>query len=151
MNSRGWTNINVSGGEKKFTPTLSAGNRILRISAYNTIESPLEAWLVTPEIDLKGTNNETLIFDLLSSYDNGLLMRVYITSDFTGDPRTTTWAELDANIPLGPSGANSSIFRESKIDISCLEGEVWIGFRYLGAAPDKTTTYDLDNIRVIGE
>lgn len=151
LNSRGWTNINVSGGEKKFTPTLSAGNRILRISAYNTIESPLEAWLVTPEIDLDGTSNEILFFDMLSSYDNGLLMRVYITSDFTGDPRTTTWTELDANIPLGPSGANSTIFRESKIDISCLEGEVWIGFRYLGAAPDKTTTYDLDNIRVIGE
>ncbi len=150
LNSRGWTNINVSGGEKKFTPTLSAGNRILRISAYNTIESPLEAWLVTPGINLNNTDNEVLIFDMLSSYDNGLLMRVYITSDFTGDPRTTTWTELDANIPLGPSGANSSIFRESKIDISCLEGKVWIGFRYLGAAPDKTTTYDLDNIRVIG-
>ena len=53
LNSRRWTNINVSGGEKKFTPTLSAGNRILRISAYNTNESPLEAWLVTPEIDLR--------------------------------------------------------------------------------------------------
>ncbi|PTX45186.1 hypothetical protein C8P64_1177 [Christiangramia gaetbulicola] len=151
LNSRGWTNINVSGGEKKFTPTLSAGNRILRISAYNTIESPLEAWLVTPEIDLDDTSNEILLFDMLSSYDNGLLMKVFITSDFTGDPRTTTWTELDANIPLGPSGANSTIFRESKIDISCLEGEIWIGFRYLGAAPDKTTTYDLDNIRVIGE
>lgn len=150
LNSRGWININVSGGEKKFTPTLSAGNRILRISAYNTIESPLEAWLVTPEIDLDDTNNEVLLFDMLSSYDNGLLMRVFITSDFTGDPRTTTWTELDANIPLGPSGANSNIFRESKIDISCLEGEVWIGFRYQGAAPDKTTTYDLDNIRITG-
>ncbi|QYA25028.1 hypothetical protein G3I01_05725 [Gramella sp. MT6] len=151
LNSRGWTNINVSGGEKKFAPTLSAGNRVLRISAYNTIESPLEAWLVTPEINLDETNMEVLIFDMLSSYDNGLFMKVFITSDFTGDPRTTHWTELDANIPLGPSGANSNIFRESKIDISCLEGEVWIGFRYLGAAPDKTTTYDLDNIRVIGE
>ncbi len=150
LNSRGWTNINVSGGEKKFTPTLSAGNRVLRISAYNTIESPLEAWLVTPEINLDETNMEVLIFDMLSSYDNGLFMKVFITSDFTGDPRTSHWIELDANIPLGPSGSNSNIFRESKIDISCLEGEVWIGFRYLGAAPDKTTTYDLDNIRVIG-
>ena len=150
LNSRGWTNINVSGGEKKFTPTLSAGNRILRISAYNTIESPLEAWLVTPAINLNETSDEVLVFDMLSSYDNGLLMRVFLTSDFTGDPRTTNWLELDANIPLGPSGANSTTFRESKIDISCLEGEVWIGFRYLGAAPDKTTTYDLDNIRVLG-
>lgn len=148
LNSRGWTNVNVSGGEKKFTPALSAGNRILRISAYNTIESPLESWLVTPGIDLTNSSDEHLIFDMLSSYDNGLLMKVFLTSDFTGDPGTTTWTELNANIPLGPSGSNSTIFRESKIDISCLEGEVWIGFRYLGSAPDKTTTYDLDNIRI---
>ncbi len=150
LNSRDWTNVNVSGGEKKFTPTLSAGNRVLRISAYNTLESPLEAWLVTPEINLSSSINEILTFDMLSSYDKGLLMKVFITSSFTGDPRTTEWIPLDANIPLGPSGSNSTIFTKSKVDISCLEGKVWIGFRYLGAAPDKTTTYDLDNVRITG-
>jgi len=151
LNSRGWKNINVSGGEKKFTPTLSAGNRILRISAYNTNESPLEAWLVTPAIDLTNSTNELLSFDILSSFDKGLILEVYISQDFIGDPLTTEWTELDANIPLGPSGSNSTVFRKSKIDISCLEGKVWVAFRYLGAAPDKTTTYDLDNIRITGE
>ncbi|TRO67249.1 DUF5689 domain-containing protein [Christiangramia sabulilitoris] len=151
LNSRKWTNINVSGGEKKFTPTLASGNRILRISAYNTNESPLEAWLVTPPIQLDDSENEVLLFDLLSSFDNGLLLRVYVSQDFEESPALATWRPLDANIPLGPSGANSSIFKESRIDISCLQGKIWIGFRYLGAAPDKTTTYDLDNIRVIGE
>ncbi|MGA8853111.1 MAG: DUF5689 domain-containing protein [Christiangramia sp.] len=149
--SRHWTNVNVSGGEKKFTPTLASGNRILRISAYNTNESPLEVWLVTPEIDLDNSMNEVLSFDILASYDNGLLLEVFITTNFTGDPRTTHWQELDANIPLGPSGGFTNIFRNSKIDISCLDGKIWVGFRYLGAAPDKTTTYDLDNIRVTGE
>ncbi|CAL68105.1 DUF5689 domain-containing protein [Christiangramia forsetii] len=151
LNSRGWTNINVSGGEKKFTPTLSAGNRVLRVSAYNTNESPLEAWLVTPALDLSNSMNETLSFDILSSYDKGLILEVYITQDFTGDPRTTEWIELDANIPLGPSSSNSRIFKNSKINISCLEDKVWVGFRYLGSTFDKTTTYDLDNVRVIGE
>lgn len=151
LNSRRWTNINVSGGEVKFKPTLSSGNRILRISAYNTQESPLEAWLVTPEINLNNSVKEVLNFDILSSFDKGLLMEVFITSNFTGDPRTTEWTELDANIPLGPSGSNSRIFKNSKIDISCLEAKVWVGFRYLGSAPDKTTTYDLDNIRIVGE
>jgi hypothetical protein len=151
LNSRGWTNVNVSGGEKKFTPTLSSGNRILRISAYNTNESPLEAWLVTPPVQLDTSTNEYLNFDILSSYDNGMLLEVYITTDFTGTPATTNWVRLDANIPLGPSRANSSIYKNSKIDISCLEGKVWVGFRYFGSAPDKTTTYDLDNIRIIGE
>ena len=150
LNSRKWTNVNISGGEKKFTPTLSSGNRVLRISAYNTNESPLEAWLITPEIDLDTTEGELLVFDLLSSYDNGLLLKVYVSNDFNGDPRTASWIPLDANIPLGPSGSNATVFKESQIDISCLDGKVWIGFRYLGAAPDKTTTYDLDNVRVLG-
>ncbi|MCH4822618.1 DUF5689 domain-containing protein [Gramella lutea] len=150
LNSRDWTNINVSGGEKKFTPTMSSGNRVLRISAYNSNESPLEAWLVTPEIDLDNSSDEIILFDILSSYDNGMFLSVFISQNFTGDPRTTEWIPVDANIPLGPSGANSTIFRESKIDISCLEGKVWVGFRYLGAAPDKTTTYDLDNFRLTG-
>ncbi|WP_309562364.1 DUF5689 domain-containing protein [Christiangramia sp. SM2212] len=150
LNSRGWTNLNVSGGEKKFTPTLSSGNRILRISAYNTVESPLEAWLVTPPIDLNVSEMESLSFDILSSYDKGLILEVFITTDFNGNPEETEWIELDANIPLGPSSSNSTIFKRSNIDISCLEGKVWVGFRYLGSAYDKTTTYDLDNIRVTG-
>ena len=150
LNSRGWTNLNVSGGEKKFTPALSAGNRILRISAYNTNESPLEAWLVTPGIDLTNSIDENLSFDILSSYDKGLILEVYITQNFTGDPGTTEWTELDANIPLGPSSSNARIFKTSNIDISCLEGEIWVAFRYLGSTYDKTTTYDLDNVRVLG-
>ncbi len=148
LNSRHWTNVNVSGGEKKWTPTLSNGNRVLRISAYNTNESPLEAWLVTPEIELNNSNSEVLSFDLLSSYDNGMFLKVFVTSNFTGDPGTTEWIPLDASIPLGPSGGNSERFKKSIMDISCLEGSAWFGFQYLGAAPDKTTTYDLDNVRI---
>ena len=149
LNSRKWTNLNTGGGEKKWTPTLSNGNRILRISAYNTIENPLEAWLVTPEIDLSQTNDEVLEFDLLAAYDNGLFLKIFVTTDFSGDPKTTDWIQLDANIPMGPGG-NSTIFKHSALDISCLDGKVWIGFQYLGGAPDETTTYDLDNVRVTG-
>jgi len=151
LNSRGWTNINISGGEKKFTPTLAAGNRVLRISAYNTNESPLEAWLVTPVLDLNNSVNEILSFDIRSSFDKGMILEVFITQEYSGDPRTTEWIELDANIPLGPSSSNSTIFKNSRINISCLEEKVWVGFRYLGSTYDKTTTYDLDNIRIIGE
>ncbi|MEO2063376.1 MAG: DUF5689 domain-containing protein [Christiangramia sp.] len=150
LNSRHWTNVNSSGGEKKWTPTLSNGNRVLRITAYNTNESPLEAWLVSPELDLSGWNKATLSFDLLAGYDNGMFLKVFVTRNFSGDPRTTNWEPLDANIPLGPSGAYLPNFRKSMIDVSCLGDKIWIGFQYLGAAPDKTTTYDLDNFRLSG-
>jgi hypothetical protein len=91
-----------------------------------------------------------LSFDLRASYDNATILRVYITDAFTGNPFTTNWQLLDANIPVGPTNQNAVIFTRSHIDISCLEGTVHVAFRYLGAASEKTTTYDIDNVRVTG-
>ena len=150
LETRGWTNLNTSGGSKRFEPGTQGGNRHVRISAYNTQENPLEAWLVTPPINLNDINNEVLSFDLRASYDNATILRVYITDDYTGNPLTTNWQLLEANIPLGPSNQNAVIFTRSHIDISCLEGIINIAFCYLGAASEKTTTYDIDNVRVTG-
>lgn len=150
LETRGWTNVNVSGGSVVFKPGTVGGNRHLRISAYNTLEAPLEAWLVTPALKLDQTNSETLAFDLRSSFDNSTILRVYITDNYTGNPLTTSWKLLDAEIPLGPSNQAATFFKRTYIDISCLQGTVHVAFRYLGGIPDKTTTYDIDNIRVTG-
>ncbi|MFD1094389.1 DUF5689 domain-containing protein [Salegentibacter chungangensis] len=146
----GWKNINVNGGAKLFEPGNSNSNRHLRISAYNTQETPLEVWLVSPAIDLGKTTGEVLSFDLKSGYDNSTILRVYATTNFTGNVATTNWMLLDARIPVGPSGGYIDFYKTSNIDVSCLEGELHFAFRYLGGAPDKTTTYDLDNVRVTG-
>ncbi|MDT0645623.1 DUF5689 domain-containing protein [Zunongwangia sp. F260] len=150
LNSRGWKNLNVSGGSEKFKPGTRNGNRYFRISAYNTTENPLEAWLVTPGINLDQTSQEVFSADILASFDNATILEIYVTTSFTGNPKTTEWQLLDGKIPVGPSSQNGTVFRNTKIDISCLDGTVNFGFRYLGAAPDKTTTYDVDNVRVTG-
>ena len=147
----GWANVNINGGEERFVDATSNGNRTLRISAYNTGENPLEAWLVTPPIDLSQTQNEVLSFDIRASYDNGTILQVYISEDFNGDPETANWQLLEANIPMGPSNQNAVIFRNSKIDISCFTAEVYVGFRYQGRDPSRTTTYDIDNIKITAE
>ena len=148
LDARGWTNINVNGGNERFEDGILNSDRYIRISAFGTSENPLEAWLITPEIDLDSSTAEMLSFDIKSSYDNGILLSVLITNNFTGNPLTTEWRLLDANIPVGPTNQFGTTFRNSKIDISCMEGTINIAFKYLGAAPDKTTTYDIDNIRV---
>lgn len=151
LESRGWKNLNTSGGSKRFEPGTLGGNRHVRITAYNTQEIPLEAWLISPPIDLKNFNNEVLSFDLRASFDNATILRVYITSNYTGNPLTTNWSLLDAQIPVGPSNQNAVSFIRSHIDISCLTDEViHVAFRYLGAAREKSTTYDIDNVRVTG-
>ncbi len=151
LETRGWVNENVSGGSKRFEPGTQGGNRHVRITAYNTQEVPLEAWLVTPAIDISKVNNTVLSVDIRASFDNATILRVYATTNFTGNPQTTDWELLDAIIPVGPSNQNATTFARSHIDISCLTGVVHIGFRYLGSAPDKSTTYDIDNVRVTGQ
>ena len=150
LDGRGWTNINVNGGNERFEDGISNSDRYIRISAFGTTENPLEAWLITPAINLDNSTAEILSFDIRSSYDNGVFLSVLITEDFSGNPLTTEWQLLDANIPVGPARQFGTTFKHSAIDISCLEGTINIAFKYLGAAPDKTTTYDIDNIRVTG-
>lgn len=148
LDTRGWTNVNVYGGNERFEDGILNSDRYIRISAFNTQENPLEAWLITPGISLKEASDAVLSFDIKSSYDNGILLSVLISTDFTGNPLSTEWQLLDAKIPVGPTSQYGTGFTNSKIDISCLDGTVHVAFRYLGAAPDKTTTYDIDNIRV---
>ena len=150
LDGRGWTNVNVNGGNERFEDGILNSDRYIRISAFGTTENPLESWLITPEINLENSTAEVLSFDIRASYDNGVLLSVLISEDFTGNPLTTEWKLLDATIPIGPSSQFGIGFKNSLIDISCLSGTVNVAFKYLGAAPDKTTTYDIDNIRIIG-
>lgn len=148
--SKGWLNLNVNGGNKKFEPGSFSANRYVRISGFNVTENPLEVWLISPEINLDQTSEATFSFDLMASYDNASILKVFITNDFTGDPKTTHWNELDAQIQPGPSNRYGSAYTRTELDISCIFGKVRIAFQYLGAPPDKTTTYDIDNIRLTG-
>jgi len=150
LETRGWTNLNVSGGSEVFKPGALGGNRHLRISAYNTQENPLETWLITPAINLNKSSDEVLSFDLRASFDNATILRVYTTTAYTGNPLTTNWTLVDAEIPMGPSNQAGTSFKRSNIDISCLEGNLHVAFQYLGSGSEKTTTYDVDNVRVTG-
>lgn len=82
----------------------------------------------------------------MASYNNAIIVEVYATNDYSGNPLTIEWVSKEANFPVVPP-ASMEKFITSLLDIS-LEGEVNFGFRYYGGAPVKTTTYDIDNIRV---
>lgn len=149
LENNGWTNINVNGG-KAFELGTFDGNRYIRVSAYNTDETSMEAWLVSPPIDLDEVSEAQLAFEIMSSYDNATILSVLVTEEFTGNVLTTNWTPLDAVIPIGPINQYGKRFVKSEIDISCLKGDIHFAFRYLGGAPDKSTTYDIDNIRING-
>lgn len=148
LDALGWTNVNVSGGSERFEDSSFSGNRYMKISAFGTGESPLEAWLVTPAINLDGTTQEELSFDVSANFETGTILEVFITNNFTGDPTTTDWTLVDANIPVGGSGFGS--FVGSNINISCLDGDVHVAFKYLGADGGAETRYHIDEVKVTG-
>ncbi len=148
LDALGWTNINVSGGSERYEDSSFAGDTYLKISAFGTGESPLEAWLVTPAINLDGSSEAVLSFDISTNFETGQALTAFITDNYTGDPTTTEWTQLGANIPIGDDSFGS--FITSTINISCLSGNIHVAFQYLGAAGRTETRYHIDNIKVTG-
>ncbi|MEM6721840.1 MAG: DUF5689 domain-containing protein [Bacteroidota bacterium] len=149
LDALGWTNVNVSGGSERYEDSSFSGDTYMKISAFGTGENPLEAWLVTPPIDLDGTTQEELSFEISANFETGTILEVFITNNFTGDPTSTEWTLVDANVPVGPSGFGS--FVGSNINVSCLDGNaVHVAFKYLGAAGGAETRYHIDDIKVTG-
>ena len=143
-----WYNQNVSGGSERYELNSFSGDQYLKISAFGTGENPLEAWLVTPAINLDSSNEEELSFNVSSNFETGKILTAFITEDYTGDPLTTEWIELDANIPIGDGGFGD--FVESTLNISCLNGDVHVAFKYLGADGGSETRYHITDITVTG-
>jgi hypothetical protein len=147
----GWFNLNINYGNGKFKKRSSNENVFLQISAYNSGESTMEVWLVSPPIDLNQSENEVLSFKTRATFDEGRILKVWISNDFNSDVKTTTWKQLEAKISRGSTDASNDSFESSgAISLDCFDGEVRIGFQYTGSDPGRTTTYDIDNILILG-
>ena len=76
-----------------------------------------------------------------------------MTNDYTGDPLTTMWSQIDVVIPTGPSGGFASGFTPvDNIDVSCVDGpNVVVAFRYeANDNTGNTTRYHIDDIQITG-
>ncbi len=148
----GWSNTNTNGGKNVFKSKTKNGNRVMEMSAYNTAENPLEIWLISPTINLDATTNETLTFETNNGYDNGRALKVFVSSDFSGDVKTATWTQINADLSEGPSSDYSNFFTKSgDISLSCLSGNVHIAFQYFGGDGAVSTTVQLDNVKITGD
>lgn len=143
-----WINSNSTGGKLKYKIGSFGDDQYMQITGYRSKESLYEVWLITPDIDISTSIEETLYFDLQAGYDNGNILEVFVTESFTGNPVTTSWVKLDAVIPRGPLNAFGNSTPAGPISLSCLDGTIRIGFRYIGGDPRATTRYHIDNIKI---
>ena len=149
-NITGWTNVNTNGGNTLFKVGSYSGNKFVKCSAYNSGENPLEVWLITPPINLDNSTGEELSFKTKTGYNNGAALSVYVSTDFTGnaaDISSATWLLVNTTIANGPSSGYGS-FVEGTANVSCLNGNMYVAFKYSGGDGAITTTFQVDDVKV---
>lgn len=134
---------------------VNGSNPWAQCSAYGTGQAIVKTWMITPAINLDNTTDEKLEFRGTGGFDNGAIIRVYASSDYTpgNNPNTATWTELSFNaLPSSTGNQYPSFASSGLIDLSGLSGNIHIGWQYDGGVSlGKTTTWEIDNIVVTGE
>jgi hypothetical protein len=150
LEAAGWTNVNVTGGNLDYEIGSFSGDSYAQISGFNSGETESEAWLVSPEIDLSGSIEEDLSLNIQTNFDNGNILTIFITDNYTGDPSTTEWTQLGLNVPSGPGSGFGDFESVGPTNISCAGNNVRIGFRYISSDPGPTTRYHIDDVVITG-
>ena len=153
----GWKNINESGG-KLYQGKLSANNRYVEINAFASNQPTVISWLVSPPVNLSNSANEVLNFFTKDGFDNGGVLQTYISTNYDGGntPWKAKWVLLKANISKGSvSGLATDWVSSGNISLSGYSGSVYLAFRYEGADPvsatgKRTTSFQIDNVRIVG-
>lgn len=153
----GWQNIAESGGRKYAAKSFSFNN-YAEISAFNSAQSNMTSWLISPAFDLNSTANEILSFKTKDGFNNGAVFQVLISTNYNGGntPWTATWTNLGGTIATGSTtGFAPNWTNSGNISLATFSGtNVYIAFRYAGADPatgtKRTTTFQLDDIRIQG-
>ncbi|MFV0540847.1 MAG: DUF5689 domain-containing protein [Aestuariibaculum sp.] len=147
----GWGNFNVNKGSNLYEIRSFNNNKCAQLGAYNSGETTLEAWLVSPGLIIDaGTANPVLSFETNDGYNNGEALSVYLSTDFSGDVTTAMWTQINATISNSNSNGYGSSFTESgELDLSDYVGQtIYIGFKYTGGSNGITTTMQIDNLYV---
>ena len=143
----GWIDLNITGDEERWEDRkiTNIDNRVMTISAFNTGLQPLNAWLVTPEIDITNTTNNFIQFRVRTLFNNGNALKVWITDNFNENIENTNWELLEVDLPR-----NTSNYVTIQHDISCLTGNVRLAFEYTGYDSIITSTYQIDDVIFYG-
>jgi Family of unknown function (DUF5689)/Domain of unknown function (DUF5017) len=166
----GWTNLAQNASELWTARTFSS-NKYAYMSGFGTGASAVTTWLVTPGIALSGTT-KTLTFKtiqgfILTSTPGGTnveaALKVLISTNYTGTGNPwaagVNWTDITSQATLSPGSTTSSFpssFTNSgNINLNAYTGTIYVAFRYEGADPsgtanDKTSAWEVDEIKVTG-
>jgi hypothetical protein len=151
----GWTNIQMNGTDPRWTGRIFSNNKYAQMSAFNSGNTNVDSRLITPAINLDNTENEFLRFGYKTGFANGIALQVWYSTDYDGSGtaaavNAATWTQFDTNLNVQDTSYSSTFYGSGNIDLSSIQGNVYICFRYVGSSTGVTTTYQIDNIEVFG-
>lgn len=132
-------------------------------SFYSSANHAGEGWCVLPAISLKKAVKPALSFDHAVNYIGNLgdtvftQLSVWVSTDYNPeapDVRNATWTQLPWNknedgTYVFPEGTNWVYVNSGFMDLSEWKNQtIYIGFRYLCAPNQKSTTWEIKNILV---
>ena len=121
----------------------------MKISGYKA-DVPCHDWLISPKMDLQNFKDIILSFETAKNHSDitpGL--EVFISTDYVegNAPEENTWHPLLAMLSQGYYEWKHSGY----INISeYAENGAHIGFKYLNSSPSKATSWEVDDIEIIG-
>lgn len=152
----GWISKDLQ-GDLSWLARSYSGNLYAQISSYNS-GAINEAYLISPEIDLSNAIAPEFSFDIAAGFWNVTCLTVWISEDFNGTEagvESATWTDITSNFTMPePSSGYSTMGSAGVADLTDYVGKkVYIAFKYDGdgrsdADPKKTTTYQVDNVKV---
>ena len=109
-----------------------------------------EDWLISPEISLDNSTAETFSFKYKNRFA-GPMIELYYTTNYTGNPSTTTWTAiaLPSLVANNTTTISASFTAYTGIDISSLSGNVNFAFKYYGTST-LTKEWQIDDIEIQG-
>jgi hypothetical protein len=142
---RNWSTANIS-GDQVWTISTTSGNNYAKMTGYASGNFANEDWLISPELNLSGYKSAYVNLD--SDYNfAGDKLETYITTNYTGDVKTTTWTAI--NIPLDQT-SGWGFFNSGNVSLNDYLGQkVRIAFKYKSTTT-SASTWEIDNFKVKG-
>lgn len=147
LTSGGWTTHNVTGAQTWTIPETQYGHNntyCAYINGYSNSPQENENWFVSPAFSPDEFDNLTLSFWNTSGY-SGPGLQLLWSDNFSGDPQTAVWTEID-NVQWHDGNTNWVWTFSEMIDLSHLTGSTaYIAFKYTSTS-QQAAAWELDDI-----
>lgn len=148
-----WTSQVVIASDTGFDWILDefSGNSYAEMNNYNgTGNEEVEAWLISPAIDLSGAAMPVLRFDNLKRF-SGQDLEVYVSSDYDGssEPASATWTDITAMCNMDSDADSWDLVSSGDVDISAYASDNFtLAFRHQGSNSDGSIS-QIDNLSIV--